>query len=282
MLRARGRWGGGRRAHTGWYLKGGPARCRLGTCPITARSDPVNPAPRPLSEALATHAHHREQTRPSRSRLQQREALTMRVARGPLARTQRGGSSRARAPPRRREQGLSHPVVSSATGCVRCRDAPVPQLRGRGTCGPVLLSVEFGLLMSTDPRGRPESRTLMAAQACPACGGRVGEGTGEGCMFCGMLYCRCTARSLAPVRLGRSQPHDRVHVHSQHCRRAHWVEAHSTVCSGAMRAHSESCVAWINDIYRYLRTQVAGPFSPLPLSLGTCRSRKGSMSDTEL
>jgi len=36
-------WGGGEEGgqHTGWYLKGGAARCRLGTCPIAARSDPV-------------------------------------------------------------------------------------------------------------------------------------------------------------------------------------------------------------------------------------------------
>ena len=183
----------------------------------------------------------------------------MRVARGPLARTQRGGSSRARAPRAAANRDFripSCPPLQGASGA-----AMRPSV-AEGRVVPCFCPVEFGLLMSTDPRGRPESRTLMAAQACPACGGRVGEGTGEGCMFCGMLYCRCTARSLAPVRLGRSQPHDRVHVHSQHCRRAHWVEAHSTVCSGAMRAHSESCVAWINDIYRYLRTQVAGRFSP--------------------
>ena len=46
---------------------------------------------------------------------------------------------------------------------------------------------------------------------------------------------------------------------SQHCRMAHWVEGHAQACNGAMRAQSESCAAWINAIYRYLRTQVPDP-----------------------
>ena len=171
--------GGGRRAHTGWYLKGGPARCRLGTCPITARSDPVNPAPRPLSEALATHAHHREQTRPSRSRLQQREALTMRVARGPLARTQRGGSSRARAPRAAANRDFRIPSCPPLQGASGAAMRPSPSFVAEGRVVPCFCPSSLGADVHR-PARPSRVQNAHGSSSMPGLRGPGGRGHGRG------------------------------------------------------------------------------------------------------